>query len=139
MRDEFDLMGCLTINIKHDLYAYYTRGGCGELKKFLCEHDIANIGVKKLARPPFFFTSLNSSSLTNFKDQYLFLIVGDTMHHYTIYKNEWASDVLKLNIARDNHSSCSLGDYIYVFGGYNFERQWIDSLEYLNATSMLGK
>ena len=35
---------------------------------------------------------------------------------YILALNEWVP-IPKLNIARKNHSSCSIGEYIYVIGG----------------------
>ena len=65
-------------------------------------------------------------ALCNVRNEYIYSI-GGTNHHqnvafeyaerYSILQNEW-KNMPTLNVARGGASSCHLGDFIYVVGGY---------------------
>ena len=71
--------------------------------------------------------NINWFSITVFKEKQLFLTEGENANgqssketiSYRIEKNEWEREPDQ-NFARLNHSSCSLGDRVFVFG-YEFE------------------
>ena len=75
----------------------------------------------------------------NFKNEYLYLIGGGTVisevsqdvERYTIKLGKWSS-APKLNKGRRAHSSCSLDDKIYTFGGWNYSGI-VQSIEILNG------
>ena len=78
-------------------------------------------------------------SLCKASDEFLFLIGGanrdDYMNscvRYDVQKNQW-EDMSFLNEGRMSHSSCFLGDKIYVFAGRNAQGL-IDSIESLKIT-----
>ena len=57
-------------------------------------------------------------TLTNYKDKVIFMTgfsEGEVLF-YDIEKNSW-SNAPNLIEKRQNHSSCSLGERVYIFGG----------------------
>ena len=44
-------------------------------------------------------------------------VVFEYVERYSVRQNEW-KDMPVLNVARGSASSCLLGDFVYVVGGY---------------------
>ena len=82
-------------------------------------------------------------SLTNYNDKFVFLAGGlysgvssSVVEYYSIEKNLWYS-APNLNQKRHSHYSCQLGDKIYVFGGRVDDKNWLNSVEILDATALI--
>ena len=63
------------------------------------------------------------------------LTKSNSCEYYHIGNANW-QEAPELNEARSSNSSCSLGDYIYTFGGYG-NKGSLKSVERLNAKSLL--
>ena len=50
---------------------------------------------------------------------------------YDIKEGRWYNEMPCLLIGRSNHSSCCLGNYLYVCGGYSKNRSFMLDIEYL--------
>ena len=95
---------------------------------------------------------------TSFKDQHIFVIGGDTQNLkdtkriprkgekyvydyqqtkiYDIEKDGWRSSH-RLQEGRLQASGCELGDYMYVFCGFDYENSPLGSIERLNAKNAI--
>ena len=51
--------------------------------------------------------------------------------------DRWSYDSPALNVGRVFHSSCSLGDCIYVFGGRDRRNAFLNSIECLDVAKLL--
>lgn len=87
-----------------------------------------------------------SPSLANYRDEAVFVSGGfdstfkklSKVLVYIVKNDSWLvgeGRVPELNMARKFHNSCSLGDRVYVFGGYN--REDLNSVEWLDAAKLL--
>ena len=81
----------------------------------------------------------SSFSITNFNNMSIFLTGGrsnggvlNSVSSYSIAENEWREEP-ELKHARISHSSCSHGEYVYVFAGTS--RHEVSSVESLKVGS----
>lgn len=58
--------------------------------------------------------------------------IEGTVDQYFIDSDIWTDDTPLLNVARQGHSSCALGENIYVFGGVGEGNVDLNSIERLN-------
>ena len=93
---------------------------------------------KDLALQP---TKRFSAGIAKFDDCAIFLIGGDvyvnatnTCAYYLILQDKWY-EAPSLKEARNRNNSCSLGRYVYTFGGYDDAE--ISTIERLDAKSLL--
>ena len=89
------------------------------------------------------------NSFVNFKNKFLFVIGGCTVYMqggqeesmtsveiYNLNRDSWAEGP-SLNIARDSHTSCILGDRIYTFFGKSTQsHEVLSTIEFLNVDAM---
>ena len=85
--------------------------------------DGVEITVEEKATPT---TGRDRPSLVNFKNRFIFVSGGTnpqnwdqyyrSVEYYDIATDTWSA-AAPLNKSRSYHSSCSLGDFIYVFCG----------------------
>ena len=102
--------------------------------------------AKSLARPPL---ARGRPSLVNFDDRYIFVSGGrnlsDTrdflksLDRYDVTLDKWGETKKQptLKIGRMSHSSCALGDFVYVLAGYNLKNKVLDSMEKMNARTLI--
>ena len=88
----------------------------------------------------------SSFSITNFNNMSIFLTGGrsnggvlNSVSSYSIAENEWREEP-ELKHARISHSSCSHGEYVYVFAGMSKHkvskiRHFVSSVESLKVGS----
>ena len=88
-------------------------------------------------------------ALANFKDKYIFCSSGlnpetnaslRTVDVYKINGNAWLPKRLcpKMRQARYNHSSCTLGDSLYVFCGESQEDSgYVETIEFVDANAVI--
>ena len=101
-------------------------------------------GAKARADPP---TPRFSPSLVNYHDLYIFVSGGEnprkntekltSVDRYDIANDRWSPSgaVPPLNQKRHSHSSCTLGDFIYVCCGYDGSL-FLSSIERLNVKAL---
>ena len=120
-----------SVSIANDLYCYFENGSFSK---------ISNINSLAVAK-----TSLDTPShhgnwpaLAGYKNSHIFLTGGhDTrgklsrVSVYSVARDEW-SLCTNLNRARNHHSSCVLGDKLYVSGGLE-----IDSIEVADCSNLI--
>ena len=88
-------------------------------------------------------------TLVNYKDEFCFVIGGlgklaasvplGSVSCYNIFQDKWdpeTIDIPLLNVARESPSGCSLGNFVFVFGGKTEKQTPINSIEKLNVTTM---
>ena len=102
--------------------------------------------AKSKARPPL---ARGRPSLVNFDDRYIFVCGGrnlsDTrdflksVDRYDAKLDKWGDTKKQptLKIGRMSHSSCALGDFIYVLAGYNLKNKVLDGMERMNARTQI--
>ena len=100
-----------------------------------------DVKVQELAQPP---TPRSGLSLAKFYNKLVFAIGGynpsnfmnilGSVDVYSICENKWLQDVPDLNVKRQQHSSCCLGDYIYVCCGWG--PQNLDSIERIDVRNL---
>ena len=81
-------------------------------------------------------TERSEPSLAVFDQAFIFAIAGFYLNSVDIYSiaGDFWFEGPPLAIDRRHHSSCSLGDNLYTFGGYSLkERRFITQIEFLNA------
>ena len=93
---------------------------------------------RDLTRQP---TRRRAAGIANFNNRFIFLIGGEvdgkasmTSSYYQILKDEW-HEAPSLNSKRSCNNSCSLGRFVYTFGGYSGYS--ISSIERLDAKGLL--
>ena len=75
--------------------------------------------------------------LANFLDKYVFVIGGckeilfKSVSRYEISNDRWI-EMPELNEARAYANACSLGDNVYVIGGYDNQERFTNSIEKLS-------
>ena len=98
-----------------------------------------------MSRKAYPFTIRISAAIANFKDSHIFVSGGETeirgrtlksVEYYSIKADSW-STAPNMNTKRDSHSSCSLGDFVYVSCGSNGNRD-TNCVERLNAKKLLA-
>ena len=80
-------------------------------------------------------------AICNWKDKFIFLSGGDggwrSVEKYDIADDKWEVIKPEMSIVRRRHSSCSLGNYIYVICGYNcHEKIFTNSIERLDVSKI---
>ena len=88
-------------------------------------------------------------NLVNYRDRLILMSGGyssafktkdmlATVERYDVLQDAWfEDDTPDLNVGRYNHSSCSLGNKVYIFGGVSFSNQDLNSIESLDAEKLL--
>ena len=112
--------GC--IQVRSSLYACFERDLNDKNLLWSSFTDFNKETVKEKALKEPFFTKRNKFSLSNFSDQIIFFIGGffperfSEVFYYKIQTDEWIR-APALNQARYGHSSCIIGNSLYVYGG----------------------
>lgn len=106
--------------------------------------DGIEITVEEKAKPT---TGRDRPSLVNFKNRFIFVSGGSnpqnwdqyyrSVEYYDIATDTWSA-AAPLNKARSYHSSCCMGDFIYVFCGQQKGGRFTDTIERLDAESMIN-
>ena len=116
---EFDFYGYLTIQVDLDLYALRNHFDETEWIRY-SNLDCVKITKTELVAPEI---ARLGASVTNFKNKLVVVAGGTneigsdyaTVEIYSLVDEKWTK-APKLNERRCNHSSCTLGDSVYLFG-----------------------
>ena len=140
-REHFDFLESFTIQCGSSLYEL--KGGTPA--QWVAYHDLEfdAIETEAKATPP---TPRDRPSLANYNDSHIFVVGGKkpgTKQHlksvdiYDVEKNIWRG-APALNVARFEHSSCCVGDFIYVGFGWNSSAQLLVQFERLDVAKMIS-
>ena len=135
--DKLNFSSFYTVMVGRGLYAFEQNVANPRFRHYSQLH-VGHVKVEELAQPSL---PRNAPSLANYNDEKIFVTGGSIPNKYSkihkecamydIKEGKWYNEMPTLLIGRSNHSSCCLGKYLYVCGGYSKNRSFMLDIEFL--------